>query len=192
MKKSLKRRLSYRRGLEIKGLVPEMLDYVKARYVPGTEYSVRCVPDDPGRNTSSWDAGKEGVLCEPPAVEETYHAWEREHAELKSFSSEVVRMVRERYRKISDFYRASGIDKRTFYKIRTDFGYTPSRKTAFRCCIGLKLSAAEAEKLLQLAGLAFSPNDPDDLVIRFCLEKGIYDIQGINYMLFRYAVRTLD
>ena len=63
--------------------------------------------------------------------------------------------------------------------------------TAFRCCIGLGLSVEEAEDLLKLAGMAFSPNNADDLVVKFCLEKGIHDIPGINYMLYRYATRPL-
>ena len=100
-------------------------------------------------------------------------------------------MVDERFRKASDFYRAAGIDKRTFHKIRSAFGYRPSRMTAFRCCIGLQLNAQEAEALLHLAGMAFSPNDPNDLVLKFCLEHGIRDIPGINYMLYRYATESL-
>ena len=101
-------------------------------------------------------------------------------------------MVKEKYKKPSEFYRAAGIDKRTWHKISSDFGYKPSRMTAFRCCIGLKLNSEEAEALLKLAGMAFSPNDPDDLVLKFCLENGIQDIPGINYMLYRYATRPLD
>ena len=56
----------------------------------------------------------------------------------------------------------------------------------------LKLNGEEAEALLKLAGYAFSPNDPDDLVVKFCLENGIRDIPGINYMLYRYANRPLN
>ena len=32
----------------------------------------------------------------------------------------------------------------------------------------------------------------DDLVLKFCLEKGIRDIPGINYMLYRYANRETE
>ena len=131
------------------------------------------------------EAEKDMALYDSRALERTYHAWEKKNAEYKSFSSEVVRMVQEKYRKTSEFYHAAGIDKRTYHKISTDFGYKPSRMTAFRCCIGLKLNAEEAEELLKLAGMAFSPNDPDDLVLRFCLENGIRDIPGINYMLYK-------
>ena len=40
--------------------------------------------------------------------------------------------------------------------------------------------------------MAFFPNDPDDLVLEFCLENGIRDIPGINYMLYKYAIRPLE
>ena len=203
MNKWLKQRKRDKRGLEIRDLVQEMLDYVKARYVPEIRYSIRYTGECshaavkkketiPDMEAFKQEAAKDPALYGSPAMEKTYHAWEQDHSERKSFSSEVVRMVGERYQKISDFYRASGIDKRTFYKIRSDFGYVPSRKTAFRCCIGLRLNVEEAEALLKLAGMAFSPNNPDDLVIKFCLEKGICDIPGVNYMLYQYATRPLD
>ena len=134
---------------------------------------------------------KNMAMYDSPAMENTYHAWEKKNSEQKSFSSEVVRMVNERYRKTSDFYKAAGIDKRVYHKLSSDYGYKPSRMTAFRCCIGLKLNAEEAEELLKLAGMAFSPNDPDDLVLKFCLANGINDIPGINYMMYRYANRPL-
>ena len=138
------------------------------------------------------DAEKDMALYDSRALENTYHAWEKENSAYKSFSSEVTRMVEQKFRKTSDFYRAAGIDKRTYHKIKSDFGYKPSRLTAFRCCIGLQLDVEEAEELLKLAGMAFSPNDPDDLVVKFCLENGIRDIPGINYMLYRYATRPLN
>jgi len=204
MKKWLKRRRRDRRGQEIRHLVPEMFRYVKERYVPEVRYSLSSVkyslPDDIGDDRPvvadmkkfAREAEKDMALYDSPALENTYHAWEKKNSEYKSFSSEVVRMVKERYRKTSEFYKAAGIDKRTYHKISTDFGYKPSRMTAFRCCIGLQLNVEEAEELLKLAGMAFSPNDPNDLVLKFCLENGIRDIPGINYMLYMYANRPLD
>ncbi len=201
--KWLKRIRRERRGREIQHLVPEMLQYVADHHVPRIQYcvapsrikySLPPLTDDKKSTITDMksftqEAKKNMAMYDSSAMENTYHAWEKENAEYKSFSSEVIRMVKERYNKDSEFYRAAGIDKRTFHKIRSDFGYKPSRMTAFRCCIGLKLDAAEAEELLRLAGMAFSPNDPDDLVLKFCLEKGIRDIPGINYMLYKYATR---
>ncbi len=205
--KWLKRIRRAKRGREIQHLVPEMLQYVADHYVPQVQYCIDSprikkysLPPLPGdekptitdMKSFTQEASKDMAMYDSPAMENTYHAWEKENSEYKSFSSEVIRMVKERYNKDSDFYHAAGIDKRTFHKIRSDYGYKPSRMTAFRCCIGLKLDIAEAEELLRLTGMAFSPNDPDDLVIKFCLEKGIKDIPGINYMLYTYATRPLE
>ena len=204
MNKWLKRRRRDRRGTELRHLVPEMLRYVKERYVPQVQYCISSrrysLPDDirdekpvvADMKKFAQEAKKDMALYDSPALENTYHAWEKENSEYKSFSSEVVRMVKEKYRKTSDFYKAAGIDKRTYHKISSDFGYKPSRMTAFRCCIGLQLNAEEAEELLKLAGMAFSPNDPEDLVLKFCLENGIRDIPGINYMLYKYATRETN
>ena len=203
--KWLKRRQRDRRGLEIQHLVPDMLQYVSDRYVPKVQYSIssdikHSLPPVSGGQQDiiadmiafTQEAKKDMGMYDSPALKNTYHAWEKMNAEYRSFSSEVTRLVKEKYRKPSEFYRAAGIDKRTWHKISTDFGYKPSRTTAFRCCIGLKLNVEEAEELLKLAGMAFSPNDPDDLELRFCLENGIHDIPGINYMLYRYATRPLE
>ncbi len=209
LKSWLSNRRRDRRGPEIQHLVPEMLAYVKERYKPLIQYSVsmdyryslpsniqalHVKPASGDRKPAIEDmkefrqeAEKNMAMYDSPAMENTYHAWEKKNSEYRSFSSEVVRMVGERFEKTSDFYKAANIDKRTFHKIKSDYGYVPSRMTAIRCCIGLRLSVAEAEDLLKLAGMAFSPNNPNDLVVKFCLENGIRDIPGINYMLYRYA-----
>ena len=96
------------------------------------------------------------------------------------------------YEKPSQFYHAAGIDKRTFHKMKTDYGYKPSRKTALRCCVGLHLNPEEAEDLLKLAGFSLSPSEPSDLIIRFCLEKKLWNIQDINYILSIYDLECLD
>ena len=204
--KWVERRRRDQRGLEIQHLVPDMLQYVSERYEPLVQYCITpsdhikySLPSLPLNEAPTIDdikafsqeAKRDMAMYDSPAMENTYHTWEKKNSERKSFSSEVVRLVAERFKKTSDFYRAANIDKRTFHKIRSDYGYQPSRITAFRCCIGLGLSVEEAENLLKLAGMAFSPNNADDLVVKFCLEKGIHDIPGINYMLYRYATRPL-
>ncbi len=186
-----------RRGREIEKYVPAMMQYVSERYKPKIQYCLgpiygKDVPPIEDMKEFAKEAEKDIAMYDSPALEKTYHAWEKKNSEYKSFSSEVVRLVNEKFEKPSDFYRASNIDKRTYHKIKTEYDYLPSRMTAFRCCIGLQLSVEEAEELLSLAGMAFSPNSPDDLVVKFCLENGIRDIPGVNYMLYRYAGRSLE
>lgn len=161
-------------------LLPELREYVKSRYVPAASGGCSL------REESSFRPGDDS------AAREFYLAWEKEHSVRKSFSSEVIRLMGLKYSKPSMFYRPAGIDKRTFHKIKTDYGYKPSKETAFRCCIGLRLDAEESENLLQLAGYAFSPSEPNDLILRFCLEKGIWDIPSINGLLSSFDLDYLE
>ena len=196
--KWLKRIRRDRRGRELRQWVPAMRTYVKVRYQPEIKYCITPLPTDKpieritDMKQFAEDAKKDMALYDSPALQNTYHEWETQNSEHKSFSSEVIRMVEEKFKKPSQFYRPAGIDKRTYHKMKTDYCYKPSKKTAIRCCIGLKLNGEEAEALLKLAGYAFSPNDPDDLVVKFCLENGIWDIPGINYMLYAQATGSLD
>ena len=139
-------------------------------------------PDEMKRNLS---------LLDSPAMTDYYNAWKGRESVSRTFSSEVRRMVGEKYKKTSDFYLPAGIDKRTFHKLQKDT-YRPSRNTALKCCFGLGLGIGEAEELLQLAGYALSPSDPADLAVRFCLEKGIRDLASVNYLMASLNTRDLD
>ena len=125
-------------------------------------------------------------------IRDLYLEWELKNGLRKSFGSEVNKMVDQMFPKPSMFYNAVGMDKRTFHKIKTDYGYKPSKKTAYQCCIGLCLDVNAAEKLLKLAGYALSPSEPMDLIIRFCLEKHIWDIDTINFLLSSFDLEDLD
>ena len=50
----------------------------------------------------------------------------------------------------------------------------------------------KAEKLMQLAGFSFSPSDPSDLVVMFCIEKEIWDITSVNYLMDSFDLKDLD
>ncbi len=182
---------------EAEKLLPELREYLKstadARKKEEQEskkirYSL---PMDTGGQHAKYSIA---FFDEPEESEilKAYHSWEKENSVKKSFSSEVIRIMNRKYSKTSAFYHAAGMDKRTFHKIKTDYGYKPSRKTALRCCIGLQLNPKEAEDLLGLAGFTLSPSEPYDLIIRFCLEKKIWNILDVNYMLSLYDLENLD
>jgi len=205
---------------DIDSYVPKLLEYLQINYVkpkPQKRYSLReksdvrySLPSEPVRPADpdiryslppSDDediravlnrASRDMSVLESHALKNYYHNWEKQNSVRKSFSSEVMRMVKEKYPKASRFYGPAGLDRRIFNKIKTDYGYQPSRNTAMRCCIGLHLNGKEAEELLKLAGYAFSPSDPSDLALRFCLDNGIWDIPSINYLLDSFDIKDLE
>ena len=47
-------------------------------------------------------------------------------------------------------------------------------------------------RLMQLAGYSFSPSDPSDLVVLFCIEKEIWDLASVNYLMDSFDLKDLD
>ena len=60
----------------------------------------------------------------------------------------------------------------------------PKKKAVLGFCIGLKLSLEEAEELLASADMAFNPYDKRDKLVIQCLQRGQYNIDEVNSMLY--------
>ena len=117
----------------------------------------------------------------PPEMEKRF----REEADLerKTFSSRLIRLVESRRIRPSAFYRAADIDRKLFSAIRRNPYYQPSRETAIRCCLALRLNAEETVELLASAGYALSDARRFDLIIRECIERGICAVGDVNTIL---------
>ncbi|MCR5161881.1 MAG: macro domain-containing protein [Lachnospiraceae bacterium] len=109
----------------------------------------------------------------------------------ETFSEMLLRLIDERGLKDSDVYNRANIDRRHFSKIRSDPGYMPKKSTVLSFAIALELSYDETRDLLMRAGYAFSVCSESDMIIRFFIENGQYDIFDINETLFYYGQPVL-
>ncbi|MDF0728535.1 hypothetical protein PY093_18025 [Cytobacillus sp. S13-E01] len=92
----------------------------------------------------------------------------------------------------SDIYKKAGIDRRHFSKIRSNSDYRPGKNSAVALALALELNKKETDKLLSSAGFSLSDSDTFDLVIQFCLEKRIYDLDKVNQALDYFSVKLLS
>ena len=83
----------------------------------------------------------------------------------------------------SEIYKPVDIDRKLFSKIRCNENYIPRKNVVIKLCFALKLNKADFNNLLRSAGYSLSSNK-FDLVIAYCLENGIYDINIINDYLY--------
>ncbi|MCM3665149.1 hypothetical protein M3204_12085 [Mesobacillus subterraneus] len=91
----------------------------------------------------------------------------------------------------AEIYKKAGIDRRHFSKIRSNPEYRPSKNTVIALALALELNKKETDKLLSSAGYSLSDSETFDLVIQFCIERKIYEIEQVNYALDYFSQKPL-
>ncbi|KKK37463.1 hypothetical protein WQ57_13515 [Mesobacillus campisalis] len=123
-----------------------------------------------------------------------------QHSELKTFIEDhrqpslkemLFSLIDQKGLRDADIYKKAGIDRKHFSKIRSNPGYRPGKNTVLALCFALELDREETGELLSSAGYSLSASDTADLVISFCLEKNIHDLDAVNQALEAYSLKPL-
>lgn len=105
-------------------------------------------------------------------------------------SERLLRLIRERGRDEVEVYQKAGVDRKLFSKMRRK-EYRPKATTLYAFIIVLQLNLDDAVDLLASAGYAFSSASRLDLAVKFCVEKGIGDLDEVNNALYELGMETL-
>ena len=109
----------------------------------------------------------------------------------ETFSQKLLSLIDQKDYRDAEVYHRANLDLRHFAKIRSNPAYAPKKNTVLALCIALRLDLQESEDLLRRAGYAFSPCSHADLIVRYFIEHGRYDIFDINEALFYHDLPLL-
>ncbi len=102
------------------------------------------------------------------------------------FSEALLKLIDGTGKKDSEIYKKANISKQHFSKIRNNPNYKPTKPTAIALALALELSLEDTKDLIGRAGYALTNSSKFDLIIRYFIEQGNYNVVEINIALYEF------
>ena len=93
--------------------------------------------------------------------------------------------------KTSDLYDKANISRQYWSKI-INKERQPSLETVLKIVFALKLQNHECKYLLKKAGYTLASSSTYALIIRYCIENKIYDLNKVNDLLEEYGFKAIE
>lgn len=102
------------------------------------------------------------------------------------FSETLLKLIDQTGKKDSEIYKKANLSKQHFSKIRNNPSYQPTKQTAIALVLALELDLEQTKDLIGRAGYALSNSSKFDLIIRYFIEQGNYNVIEINMALYEF------
>ena len=102
------------------------------------------------------------------------------------FTETLLSLIKKRGLKNSTVYKRANISKQHFSKLINDPDARPSKATAIALALALELDLEGTRDLIGRAGYALTNSSTFDLIIRYFIEHGQYNVIEINIALYEF------
>ena len=102
------------------------------------------------------------------------------------FTETLLKLIDKTGKKDSEIYKKANISKQHFSKIRNNSEYKPTKPTAIALALALELDLEATRDLIGRAGYALTNSSKFDLIVRYFIEQGNYNIIEINMALYEF------
>ena len=102
------------------------------------------------------------------------------------FTETLLKLIDKTGKKDTDIYKKANLSKQHFSKIRNNLNYKPTKQTAVALALALELDLAGTKDLIGRAGYALTNSSTFDLIIRYFIEQGNYNVVEINIALYEF------
>ncbi len=130
-----------------------------------------------GLKDAKQDAGRDTLRGESESLDELLRR------RPETFSQRLMQLIADKNMENARVYKRAIVDKKVFSKIKNNPDYHPQKLTALCLCVGAELNIDETADLLRRAGYALSPCDKTDIVFKYFIENGIYDMIDLDIEL---------
>ena len=170
--------------------------YIDEHYV---QAFAKAMPEAPKhRGLRIWREARrsDGVALEDAAMpapcgSRTISLEEMLRQEDAGFTQTLLSLIDKSGQKDSQIYKKANISKQHFSKIRNNPNYKPTKPTAISLALALELSLEETKDLIGRAGYALTNSSKFDLIIRYFIEQGNYNVVQINMALYEFDQQLL-
>lgn len=102
------------------------------------------------------------------------------------FTETLLKLIDDSGKKDSEIYKKALLSKQHFSKIRNNPNYKPTKPTAIALALALELDLDATKDLIGRAGYALTNSSKFDLIIRYFIEQGNYNVVEINLALYEF------
>lgn len=103
--------------------------------------------------------------------------------ETLNFQNTLQKLIAERHLENATVYTKALIDRKFFSKIISNKDYVPKKMTVMALGLALELQLEEYESFLASAGYAFMPSSKFDVIIKYCVMNGIFNLVEVDMIL---------
>ena len=174
-------------------LVSGIVSFIDDHYVQAWETSVyggeRAYPQQSNRRRSDLDLCRKNAVCESaapmPAPKAASLPDFLKQADA-GFTETLLKLIDKTGKKDSEIYKKANLSKQHFSKIRNNPRYKPTKQTAIALALALELDLRQTRDLIGRAGYALTNSSKFDLIIRYFIEQGNYNVVEINLALYEF------
>ena len=122
--------------------------------------------------------------------EETLDEFFKRKPNVKEFHILLNRLLKEKGLDDPMVYKKAGIDRKTWSKLLSNANQRPTKRNVAAIAIALELDFHDCKSLVKSAGYILN-RDPFDMVIRYCIDQGIYDSFKVDELLLLKGQKPL-
>ena len=163
--------------------------YIDQNYVDTCEQAVYGVGSETRRNRSCHRRDTEiceSLPCAPMAASKAASLEDMLKQADAGFTETLLKLIDQTGKKDSEIYKKALLTKQHFSKIRNNPNYRPTKPTAIALALALELDLEATKDLIGRAGYALTNSSKFDLIIRYYIEQGNYNVVEINLVLFEF------